>query len=376
MSTTRMASKTVRVGFAAACLTLADCSGCSTPTAATDAAIDGASVSRAADSTPPGAVDAESPCVSSFVAESDCLHPQVAKACVDGWCRIPRGCFVMGSPECQFGRGQFRENENQTTLTHDFEMRQSEITQAEWAAFGYPNPSAVFEKYGDCLAPECPVGNISWFDALFFANALSRAHTPPLPACYELEGCTGAIGNGMNCDGVRVASSSLYECRGYRLPSEAEWEYAARAGTRTAFYSGDIRTTAFSGTCDLDGNLDLAGWYCHNAKGFTHPSGQKQPNAWGLVDMLGNAYEWVSDVDRSQGYGAVPRTDPGSAIESGSLRLRRGGTASTTASVCSVSKGLPGDRNNRGPTGGFRLARTLSGFATDGGLEGDAGARR
>ncbi len=111
----------------------------------------------------------------------------------------------------------------------------------------------------------------------------------------------------------------------YRLPTEAEWEYSARAGSTTAFYNGGI-TELYWG---YDPNLSAIGWYCGNAGSTTHPVAQKQANAWGLYDMSGNVWEWVQDW-----YGAYPTgavTNPTGASSSGSSRVFRGGSCDNNA---------------------------------------------
>ncbi|MEE8583520.1 MAG: formylglycine-generating enzyme family protein, partial [Acidobacteriota bacterium] len=126
----------------------------------------------------------------------------------------------------------------------------------------------------------------------------------------------------------------------YRLPTEAEWEYAARAGT----------------TGDYAGNLDEVGWYEANSGNETHPVGEKKPNAWGLYDMHGNVWEWVHDWFSHYGSRPNPDTDPAGPA-SGSNRVIRGGGWSTPAQYCRSADrngNWPGNRNS---ALGFRLLR-------------------
>ncbi len=179
---------------------------------------------------------------------------------------ITAGTFKMGSPMDEPGR-RSDEIEHEVTLTEDFYMQTTEVTQAQWEeVMGY-NPSPFL----DC-GENCPVTQVSWKDIQIFISRL----------------------NILEQDGPYV----------YSLPTEAQWEYAARAGSMVAFTSGGITASQ----CDEDPALDKTGWYCGNSNGELHPAAMKNPNAWGLFDMHGNVWEWCQDV-----YGAYQReavTDP------------------------------------------------------------------
>ena len=221
---------------------------------------------------------------------------------------IPPGTFIMGSPEDELGRNT-DETSHQVTLSGQFYMQTTEVTQGQWEKVMGSNPS----HFSSC-GTDCPVETVSWHDVQQFITLLNTK------------------GEGT-----------------YRLPTEAEWEYALRAGTLTAFPNGAITNTQ----CD-DPNLTEIGWYCGNSDDTTHPFAQKQPNAWGLYDMNGNVYEWCRDFYET--YPSGPAIDPKGPF-SGTYRVLRGGYWSIYAQYCrSATRDYmtPGYRHNGI---GFRLVR-------------------
>jgi formylglycine-generating enzyme required for sulfatase activity len=259
-------------------------------------------------------------------------------------------------------------------LTHGFWIQQFEVTQALWTSFGIHNPSRAApgspppDPGGDCLDdPQCPVGGLTWFEALAFANILSQAHDPPLEWCYDLVDCTEEIGHGLTCASVSVNASSLYECTGYRLPTDAEYEYALRASTTEAYYFGPITPETPTGAhvCEPWLPLTEIGWYCGNSERLTQPVGQKRPNAWHLYDMAGNAREWVNDEDQGLAPPPGPLTDPNGALTVYKDRLTRGGSVFTTPTLLRSAAAISARWEFGIPTHGFRLVRTISNENSD-----------
>ncbi|NBP25590.1 MAG: formylglycine-generating enzyme family protein, partial [Proteobacteria bacterium] len=171
----------------------------------------------------------------------------------DSFVAIEPGTFVMG----QEGITNATQS---VTLTRGFYMQKTHVTQAQWQSLMGSNPS----YFQGC--PTCPVENVNWFEAIEFANALSRRDG--LPEVYNADGS--------------LKSSDIYATSGYRLPTEAEWEYAYRAGTASTWYNGDD-----------DQRVGDIGWFETNSGYRTRPVALKLPNAFGLFDMAGNVWQWV-----------------------------------------------------------------------------------
>jgi formylglycine-generating enzyme len=281
------------------------------------------------------------------------------------WVAIEPGTFLMGStPERPWGRGAYNEDQVQVTLAGRFQLGRYEVTQAEWTAHGLPNPSGLDPKFpdagGDAIGDRYPVGRVNWYEAAAFANVLSERHIPPLPKCYSFENCTGEVGMGYACEWARNTAATIYACEGYRLPTEAEWEYAIRAGTTTDFYGGDhvVEPGESISASRPEPALEPIAWYVYNSGRMTHPVGTKKPNPWGLFDMAGNAFEWVNDYYDGLGYGKGPFTDPEGVVPTVENVLRGGSAGSSPAVMRSVRRfhSPPQDRTVQT---GFRLARTL-----------------
>ena len=216
--------------------------------------------------------------------------------------RIEGGTFTMGSPANETGR---LDNEIQRQVAISaFYMSRYEITQKEYQEIMGANPSRF---KGDNL----PVETVTWFDAIEYCNKLSQKEG--LTPAYTITGRTPATGYPITAATV----TANWSANGYRLPTEAEWEYACRAGTATAYNTGASIS-------------DNTGWYSANSGYRTKPVGQKPANAWGLHDMHGNVREWCWDWHGSYQTGA--QTDPRGASSS-TYRVIRGGSYSDSAGI-------------------------------------------
>jgi len=218
----------------------------------------------------------------------------------DQFVLISPGSFSMGS----LTGGEDERPVHTVNITRAFYLQRTEVTQHQWKAVMGSNPS-VFSSCGET----CPVDGVSWEDVQAFIQALNAANPG----------------------------------KSFRLPTEAEWEYAARAGT-----AGD-----FGGT----GVLDQMGWYLGNSASRTQFVALKEPNAWGLFDMHGNVMEWVQDY-YSAGYYAVSPADDPTGPATGTLRVFRGGSADRADTFARSADRFSGWPTLRGYScSGFRLAR-------------------
>ncbi len=297
---------------------LAAMTGCGTPRTEAVPTTEGTTEGTTGQETASNGALTGAPAASSAAAE-----PSAAAPAPSGFVYIAPGTFLMGSPEGEAGRdpdriGRGIEDQHEVTLTTGFYLQATEVTQGEWQALMGTNPSS-FTSCGST----CPVEQVSWLDAVTYANAMSRSQG--LPECYTDRG--EVVGGG-----------SVIDCGGYRLPTEAEWEYAARGGSSDG----------------LEGSLDQVAWYSRTSGSTTHAVGQLQANAHGLFDMLGNVAEWTHDT-----YGALGGTETDfQSIPLSSYRFLRGGAWAFDGDRARVAYRNALQPAYRNSWLGFRLARS------------------
>ena len=267
-------------------------------------------------------VERPQPVVSPPVARQPVTQGKIRNNLGMEFVYISPGSFMMGSALSPSevvarygGEEKYYKDEHpqhRVTLTKGFYMQTTEVTQGQWERVMGSNPS----RFKNC-GSDCPVEKVSWEDCQRFVRKLN-----------QMEGTDK-----------------------YRLPSEAEWEYAARAGTKTPFYTGDCLST---GQANYNGNYPGTGCSKGEYRGKTTSVGSFSPNPWGLYDMHGNVWEWCQDWFGDYSSGSV--TDP-EGPSSGSYRVNRGGSWSSSARICRSafrSRDKPGYRSS---DLGFRLAR-------------------
>ena len=210
---------------------------------------------------------------------------------------IPAGSFKMGSPDNEVGRfGSMEGPVHRVRITRAFYMGKHEVTQEVWEKVMGTNPSVS-------NGAKNPVEEVSWDDCQEFLKKLNALpHPSPLPPG----------------EGARVRDL-------FRLPTEAEWEWACRAGTKMQFCSGNA-----------DATLADYAWFDANSGSTPHPVGAKKPNAWGLFDMHGNVWEWCGDWYDDYPHGWKPQVDP-TGPATGSFRVLQGGSWGNNPRGCRSS---------------------------------------
>lgn len=271
--------------------------------------------------------------------------------------QIPPGEFIMGSPDDEIDRSA-NEEPHKVTITKPFLMAKTEVTVKMYLDFVKEvrtNPPAwasreliaqatrcnKYYKLGSALnSPDFPIVGVAWNDAAVFVNWLSKKDG--YKQCYYLKD-----------DGEYEWDRS---CDGYRLPTEAEWEYAARAGTTTAFFGAPRGVTEYLEGCVEDPNLNDLSWYCKNSDGHPHKVATKKPNNWGLYDMAGNVWEWTWDWHYK--YGTEPVVDPQGGPP-GKVKIFRGGSWHAAAAHHRCASRAANSTHHRCFGIGFRLARSV-----------------
>jgi formylglycine-generating enzyme required for sulfatase activity len=302
----------------------------------------------------PGCRDAE-PTTSVHPAAAPAtptVLPRPAVTPPDGFVVVPAGTYRRGASPGERGYQDDEGPVHVVTLTRPFLLAKTEVTVARFGAFvratdhvtdaersGWGMGSNGSDRHdgltwkspGFEQSDDHPVVVVSWNDAAAYADWRSR--TDGLPPCY-------------------AAADFDPTCPGWRLPTEAEWEWAARAGTEGLFPG----RAADAGDCDEDPALVRIAWYCGSSEGHTHPVGELAASGWGLHDMQGNAWEWVHDPFVE--YGPAPLTDPLGGTDLAD-RTSRGGGWGTRIEDLRVTVRVDDPPDGGFDNLGFRLARTV-----------------
>jgi formylglycine-generating enzyme required for sulfatase activity len=237
--------------------------------------------------------------------------PAISSTNLEGLVWIPVGEFIMGSPYNEIGRDPDEGPQVKVRISEGFWMGKYEVSQAEYERVMGTNPSPSNED------TNLPVVKVNWFEAMDYCAKLT-----------QMRESTGRLPGGF----------------AFRLPTEAEWEYACRAGTTTRFSCGEDRADSAIG--------DYA-WFTRNSDFMSHPVGLKKPNPWGLYDMHGNIMEWC--LDRYERVTGGAKVNNSAASASGNLRVARGGSWLYEAKACRSANRDDYAPSNRCSDIGFRV---------------------
>ena len=344
-----------------------------------------------ADSKVPDVADARVPDVADAkvtdIQKPDKAKPDLLPAGPDllpgTWVTVKAGAFDMGSPKsekCRAAGPSFLETLHKVTLSSGFMIMDAEVTQKDFEHV---------TQYNNSLSPKgaYPAHYVTWHEAAAYCdlltkriNDLRKKHkvTPLLTHCYQNKhlgvtkcgNCpaTATCGKqgklGIRCLGLLeppAALAKIYTCDGFRLPTEAEWEYAYRAGTQTPLYKAGKCDGAIK-ECNLkDGNAEKIGWYATNtvASDYPHLGKKWQPNAWKLYDMAGNVAEWTHDGYKDD-LGAAAITDPVTLVvseASTTMAIRGGSLLGTPANMRGAARAQLNHKSKVKDVG-FRCVRT------------------
>jgi formylglycine-generating enzyme required for sulfatase activity len=237
--------------------------------------------------------------------------PKTSSTNLEGLVWVPAGEFLMGSPYNEIGRDPDEGPQVKVRITPGFWMGKCEVSQAEYEQVMGTNPSPSIEDTNR------PVVKVNWFEAMDYCAKLTQ---------------------------MSESAGSLPSGYAFRLPTEAEWEYACRAGTTTRFSCGDDRADSVLGDC---------AWFTRNSEFMAHPVGLKKPNPWGLHDMHGNVMEWCLDrYERAPSGGSLTNS---SVSATGNLRVARGGSWLYEAKACRSANRDDYGPSNRCSDIGFRV---------------------
>jgi len=260
---------------------------------------------------------------------------------------LPGGAYYMGSPPGEHCRPPSGEDRHKVSLSNAFEISTAEVSHLTYTALMKYSPMA-----SSTCGTACAVNKVSWHEAAAFCNALSGARGIKTH-CYTCSGSGATVSCG---EAASYKGAAAYKCPGYRLPSEAEWEYAYRSGVHTAYYNGHNTYGMCKGKDPL---ASLVGWFDQNTSGANMPPAMRHPNRWGLYDLPGSVFEWSHDVYQST-LGTKAVTDPMGTVSAAGKRSSRGGSHDQPAHMTRAAfrgSWAPGWRS---ANLGFRCVRTIT----------------